>query len=461
MRPMPLMLRTLLAASLALPLWLPQASAQSGPATLEQLLEQTRTARQRESAEHREREQTFLAERNRQRELLAQARAEQRAEEQRAERLGQAFDRNERRLTELQAELDTKAGTLGEMFGAVRQAAGDTASVLSNSMVSAQFPDRGAFVADLAQRTELPSIESLERLWFEMQREMTESGRVVRFNATLVAADGSESTAPVVRVGPFTAIANGRFLGYLPDSRKLFELRRQPAGRYTSRARSLEQASGGYTAAVIDPTRGSLLATLVQAPDLGEQVRAGGLVGYVIIGLAIIGLAVAGYVFFTLTTVGRRVTAQKKQLDRPATDNPLGRVLKVYHDDPDTDADTLQLRLDEAVLREVPPLERGLSTIKILAAVGPLLGLLGTVTGMILTFRQITLFGTGDPQLMAGGISQALVTTVLGLVMAIPLVLLHSFLNARSKALVQVLEEESAGLIAEYAETHEGAAPHA
>jgi len=146
------------------------------------------------------------------------------------------------------------------------------------------------------------------------------------------------------------------------------------------------------------------------------------------------------------------MSRQKRNIDSPSEDNPLGRVLSVYSKDPNVDTETLELRLDEAVLREIPPLEKGLSALKILAAVGPLLGLLGTVTGMIITFQQIQLFGTGDPKLMAGGISQALTTTVQGLIMAIPMVLLHAFLSSRSKALIQVLEEESAGIIAEHAE---------
>ena len=174
--------------------------------------------------------------------------------------------------------------------------------------------------------------------------------------------------------------------------------------------------------------------------------------GYVIMVLAVIGVLIAIARLMVLSAVGAKMNSQKKNLESPKDSNPLGRVLGVYHADTNIDLETLELRLDEAVLKEVPALERGLSTLKILAAVGPLMGLLGTVTGMILTFQQITLFGTGDPKLMAGGISQALVTTVLGLVMAIPLVLLHSFLNGRSKALVQVLEEESAGLIAQHAE---------
>lgn len=445
---------TFITAALCAVLAAPAAAdtAPSTAETLQQLLEQTRNVRQRESAEHRQREQRFLQRHDQQRALLDAARAELRAEARRADELAKTFDANEQRLAELQAELDAKSGTLGEMFGAVRQAAADTASTLRESLISAQYPERLAVIADLSQQTELPGIEALEGLWYEMLREMTETGHVARFPVTLVAADGSERQQDVVRIGGFTAVADGRFLGYLPDSRKLFELSRQPPRRYLSRARALERAESGYVDAVIDPTRGMLLTSMVRAPDLGDQIRAGGLVGYTIMALALVGFVIAGYLFLGLTRVRRRVEAQKRRLDAPSEDNPLGRVLKVYHDDPDTDLETLEKRLDEAVLRETPALERGLPALKVLAAVGPLLGLLGTVTGMIITFRQITLFGTGDPQLMAAGISQALVTTVQGLVMAIPLVLMHTALKMRSKALVHVLDEESAGIIAEHIE---------
>jgi biopolymer transport protein ExbB len=185
---------------------------------------------------------------------------------------------------------------------------------------------------------------------------------------------------------------------------------------------------------------------------LRETIEYGGGVGYVIIALATVGFLLAIMRLLRLSEIGRSVSKQKKNINRPHDNNPLGRVLMVYHHDTNVDKDTLQLRLDEAVLKEVPKLEAGLSALKILAAIGPLMGLLGTVTGMIITFQQITLFGTGDPKLMAGGISQALVTTVMGLVMAIPLLLLHSYLNSRSGDLVHLLEEETAGIIAEQAE---------
>ena len=152
-----------------------------------------------------------------------------------------------------------------------------------------------------------------------------------------------------------------------------------------------------------------------------------------------------------LATLGRVAGKVNRQLREPGNanaNNPLGRVLLAAGDSGERDIDAIELLLDEAILRETPALQRGLGLLKLLAAVAPLLGLLGTVTGMILTFQSITLFGTGDPKLMAGGISQALVTTVLGLVVAIPLLFSHTLLSSRSRTLIQILDEQSAGLIA-------------
>jgi biopolymer transport protein ExbB len=437
---------------LAAPLPFQAAHAQTQVATLDALLQQTRDARSREQAANQERERRFIENRDRQAELLAEAQRRLANAQGLSQSLNSQFDSNETRLGELQDQLDERSGTLGEMFGVVRLAAGDAAAVMHNSMISAEHPLREDFLNELAQSRELPTIDALERLWYEMQREMTASGTVTRFDAPVVAADGIESEIEVVRVGPFTAMAGSEFLTYQPESHRFAELTRQPPGRYGRVAGDLAGSTAGYTRAVVDPTRGSLLAVLVQQPGLGETIEYGGLVGYVIIALASVGLLVAMGRLFRLSEIGRSVAKQKKNIERPHDNNPLGRVLMVYHHDPEVDKETLQLRLDEAVLKEIPRLESGLGAIKILAAIGPLMGLLGTVTGMIITFQQITLFGTGDPKLMAGGISQALVTTVMGLVMAIPLLLLHSYLSSRSGNLVHLLEEETAGIIAEQAE---------
>lgn len=186
-----------------------------------------------------------------------------------------------------------------------------------------------------------------------------------------------------------------------------------------------------------------------QTPTFMDRVHQGGLVGYVIMALGALGVLLALAKLAWLFRVSRQIDQQANDLGNLRDDNPLGRILGVIGDQPRLeDLETLELKLDEAILRETPVLDRGNSLIKLFAAVAPLLGLLGTVTGMIVTFQAITLFGTSDPKLMAGGISQALVTTVQGLVVAIPLLFLHATLAARSKALTQVLEQQSAGLIA-------------
>ena len=201
----------------------------------------------------------------------------------------------------------------------------------------------------------------------------------------------------------------------------------------------------------LDPTGGSILGLLVQAPDMQERIEQGGAIGYVILGLGLIGLLIAIQRFISLFLTGAKVNRQLKS-DQASSDNPLGRVMLVQEQNPTADTETLELKLSESILREVPKLSSKLTLIKIISVVAPLIGLLGTVTGMINTFQAITLFGTGDPKLMAGGISQALVTTVLGLVVAIPMVFIFALLNSRSRNIINVLQLQSAGIIAERAE---------
>jgi biopolymer transport protein ExbB len=186
-----------------------------------------------------------------------------------------------------------------------------------------------------------------------------------------------------------------------------------------------------------------------------ERIDQGGPIGYTILVIGGIGFLLVIERMITLTLVGRKVRAQIKS-NTVSPNNPLGRVLMVYEENKNVDVETLELKLDEAILKELPALERFLSTLKLIAAVAPLLGLLGTVTGMIETFQSIVLFGTGDPKMMASGIAEALVTTMEGLWVAIPTVLLHSFVASRSGAVVQVLEEQAAGIVALHAEQDAG-----
>jgi len=430
-------------------------SATTTAQTLDELAEIVRNAANAEGQINKEREAQFLRERDNQRNLLAQAKAEKKREEKRSDDLKSEYDRLERELAELTTVLQERMGNLGELFGIVRQSSGDIQAALNDSMVSAQRPGRGQFLSELAQRKALPNVQELRTVWSRMVTEIAESGKVVKFNTTVERANGAKEDLEVVRVGVFNAVANGRFLDW--DSSKstenLIELARQPAARFQSMANNLQKAAPAEAVAMaVDFTRGQILRAVVQSKTPIERVKEdGGPVGYVIISVGIFGLLLCLWKAFVLYTTGGRMKRQLKN-ETANKGNPLGRVMSVYSDNPDIDIETLELKLDEAILRESAPLETGLSFIKVLYVVAPLLGLLGTVVGMIATFQMITLFGTGDPRMMAGGISTALVTTVLGLVVAIPLTLLHAFLQGKSKAMIQILEEQAAGIVARLAE---------
>ena len=424
---------------------------------LQELLRQVEQAASQEARVDQQRLQTFIRERANQRQLLEEARAELRSEEARSDRLRNAFDENELALVELETTLDERMGNLGELFGVVRQVAGDVGTSIQESMVSAQLPGRAEFLQDLAQRSELPTGQELSRMWLEMVREIYQSGRVVKFTAPVVNQDGQpESGREVVRIGVFNALSDGKFLTW--NGEELAELPRQPDGRFTSLASDLQNASPGeVTDMAIDGTRGAILAQVVRSPTLQERQRQGGPVGNVIIALGIFGVLFSLWKGIVLLVRGNAIKRQLKR-DDASESNALGRVMKVYQDDPDQDVETLELKLDEAILRETAPLESGLPLIKVLYVIAPLVGLLGTVVGMIVTFQQITLFGTGDPRMMANGISMALITTVLGLMVAIPLTIIHSLLHSRARALIQILEEQAAGIIARLAERRHGSA---
>ncbi len=437
------------------------AFAQDAPkakstAELLRLIEQGRVS---DNRENRQREAAFASAKAEQQRLLNEAKGRKSAAENRSEALETEFDTNEGELGVLTENLETRLGSLKELFGVMQQVAGDSRARFDSSLTSIQYPDRGEFLEGLAKKigssSKLPSLDEVERLWFELQREMTESGKVARFATNVIGSDGTESQQDVVRVGLFNLVTDGKYLKY--ENGTVSELPRQPEqSRFIDAAAELFNASGGKVRAGIDPTLGGVLNSLVARPNLVERVQQGGLVGYLIIALGVIGLLIALERMIVLGIASRKVSAQLNS-DTPSDDNALGRVLGVYSANRAVDTETLELKMSEAIFKETPALNRALLFIKIISVVAPLMGLLGTVTGMIQTFQAITLYGTGDPKLMAGGISQALVTTVLGLTVAIPMVLLHTLVSGRSKRIVQVLQEQSAGIIARHAEKHSAA----
>lgn len=423
---------------------------------LDALLKQLEEGQFAQSEQNKQRERDFIAQRAAQDQVLRDTRARRDQMLAQSEQLETQFEENEFKLADLNGALDTRLGSLKELFGVLQQIAGDTKNKFYNSVVSAQISGRSDFLDKMAQdmgsSSKLASIEEIERVWFEMQREMTESGKVTKFTTDVVEAGGQKVSKEVVRVGPFALVADGKYLEYNGVTGTVSELIRQPADRYNSSAAELQESTSGELVQFgIDPTGGSILGLLVQAPNLKERVEQGGVVGYIILIVGAFGLLLAIERLITLSLIRMKVNKQLKSKE-VKTNNPLGRVLKVRDEHPNADVEALELHLTEAILAEVPKLGRNLTIIKIISVVAPLMGLLGTVTGMINTFQAITLFGTGDPKLMAGGISTALVTTVLGLVVAIPMTLLYAMLNTRSKNIVYILQEQASGVIAERAE---------
>lgn len=421
------------------------------PNPLLNLLNDVRSHGVQERLVNERREAEFMQRRNEQQSLLEQAKAELAQQEALSEELRQNYDANEKTLSDMETSLKIEMGNIGEIFGTVRQVAGDMKAVFQESLITTQIPGREVFVADLAERKKLPNIQELEELWYEMFQETVESGRIVRYPAKILTPEGVEKEAMVTRIGTFNAISDGHFLRYLQDREVLYQMSRQPPSRYLKIADKYEKLKSGYDSMIVDPSRGTILGASAQAPDLRERIAQGKLVGYVIIVILIIGLLVALERFVVLSISQFKIARQLKS-EVPSPKNALGRLLSVYDSYKNQDVETLELKLDEAILKETPILERGLATLKIMAAIAPLLGLLGTVTGMIQVFQDMSIYGTGDPKIMADGISQALVTTVLGLVTAIPLVLVHSVLQGKSDSLTQVLDERSAGLMAEMSE---------
>ena len=426
-------------------------SADMNQNTLDALLSSVRNSSMDNAKLNKQRELRFLEEKESRATLLNEAKKNLKIEQNKSTELQHQFDVNEKKITELEERLRLRSGSLGELMGVVKQVSGDAVGVFKSSIISSQILDREFDIAELSSRKVLPSISQLEQLWFAIQQEMTESGKIVTFKSNVASPDGTNQEKDVTRIGSFNVISDGKYLRFSDANARLVELDRQPGSEYTNMALDFQASSGGLSDMMVDPTRGSLLARLVTTPSLLERIEQGKVIGYSIIALTIVGLILVVFRFVTLIRIE---SAIKQQINAKNADdkNPLGRILGVYFKNTKTELETLERKLDEAIIKEVPEIQKGLPVIKILAVIAPMLGLLGTVSGMIETFQSIALFGSGDPKMMAGGISQALVTTVLGLVAAIPLLFFHSLMSTKARRCISVLEEQSAGIVAKHAE---------
>ena len=415
---------------------------------LDLLVESVKTTASIRAKEDRARLNKFLSDKNKQQSLLDNMKYKLTLEERRSERLTKEYEDNDAQLSDLEEQLTLKLGSFGELFGIVRQTAGESKGQFALSLTNIEFPKRIEFLGDLAERKslDLPTTEELERLWYEILNELNQSGKVKSYNADILTKSGELVNQDVLRIGVFNSVSNGNYLNLVTEQNLLEYLPKQPERSIRRSAKKL-QNSDDYREVFIDPTRGSLLTKLIDRDTWLERINAGGFVGYVIIIILILGLVMGALRFKFLNEESKSIN-KELETNQFADDSILGKLNSIYSKYSGDNPEDLESQLEDILAKATPPLEKNLSVIKLLAAVAPLLGLLGTVIGMIETFQAITLFGTGDPKLMAGGISQALVTTMLGLIAAVPLLFVHNILDSRSRAISQIYEEQAIGLLA-------------
>ena len=416
---------------------------------LDRIVESVKNTASIRAKEDKERLTKFLSDKNRQQYLLNQMKVNLKNEEDRSVRLTNQYEANDKELSELEEQLTLKLGSFGELFGIVRQTAGESKGQFMLSLTNIEFPERVEFLGDLAERKslDLPTTAELERLWYEILNELNQSGKVKSYNTDILSKSGELVNRDVLRIGVFNSVSNGNYLNLVSEQNLLEFLAKQPDGSIKRSAKRLQNKDVSYREVYIDPTRGSLLSKLIDRAGWLQRVNQGGFVGYVILIILTLGLTMGVLQFQFLYRESKSIDSEL-ETGNFSNDSILGKLNSVFKSHTGDNPEELEAQLEDILAKASPPLDKNLSVIKLLAAVAPLLGLLGTVIGMIDTFQAITLFGTGDPKLMAGGISQALVTTMLGLIAAVPLLFVHNLLDSRSRAISQIYEEQAIGFVA-------------
>ena len=364
--------------------------------------------------------------------------------------LTKTFSDNENKLARLEEKLRLETGSLGELFGVVRQNAKELGAELSSTVNSVDRAEHTATVEQIIDAKSLPSMPQLSGLWMSMVEQIQASSELSKSQIAFINGEGNTQNVDAYRLGSIGLVTDQGYVSWNTQRKDAIAYLKQPENGPTLTSLS-SLANGEVANVVVDPSRGFMLEQLALTPSLSDRLQAGGVVGKVILGLLAIGLIIALVRGVSLSIARQKIRAQLKNPEQ-AGDNPLGRVLAVYNKEQNQTVEALELRLLEAVVDEQTHLEKGLSMLKLLAALAPMLGLLGTVTGMIETFQVITQFGNGDPKVMASGISMALVTTVLGLVAAMPLLLAHNILSTQAENIRNILEKQGIGLVAEQAE---------
>lgn len=413
-----------------------------------------------------EKEEVILANRVRLESTVIQLEAEQAALEQQLAAVEAHLAAQSGNEADLAKQWEAHELDFREISGNVRLAARDLETMLHQSHFTGINPDRLTRVSPLLDKGYFPDIDDITAMAEAMFDEIKMSGQVGLHEAEFIGRDGVEATGNILTLGRFTAAYDqGGEVGYLnwsAESGRFYALTDLPRGNIGRNLRGYLQ--GERDVVPIDLSGGSALRQISHQTDFVEQVQAGGPIVWPILGLAVAALLIVLARIFYLNRIHANtdrfmgeVNEYAAQGDWEAAEglvtrhrkrnSPVIAVVKAGLGVRDRQRETQESVLQEAILHEMPRVESGLSVLAVLGAVAPLLGLLGTVTGMINTFRVITLFGTGDPKLMSGGISEALVTTELGLMVAIPIMLAHTFLSRRADHIIGDMEEKAIQMI--------------
>jgi biopolymer transport protein ExbB len=372
-----------------------------------------------------------------------------------------ALNEKEKILSRKLSEIDSM---VRELVGVIRINAKDISALMNQNLQTAWVEKPSNFLEAIAGQSKFPGMEDIRKMTETLFDQIKMSGEVTLKKGIMVNRTGEEVEADILVLGCFTAAyrlgGEVGFLNYSEAGRKLYALSRLPSGRLQKQiSRYME---GQDEAVPVDISRGAALRQLTHELSLWQQIPKGGPIVWPI--LAILGLGVVIVIERVIFLLRRRFDADSvinridalaahqdwdacQKVCAPYAEKAVVRVVKAGLNCWHMAREEMENTLQEAILKEIPSMERYLSTLGMLAAIAPLLGLLGTVTGMIDTFHVITQHGTGDPRMMSGGISVALVTTMLGLSVAIPILFAHTLLSRAVDNMIGQMEEKAVALV--------------
>ena len=408
-------------------------------------------------------EAEILIEQNQIQTELSRLEAVKKEKEQAVAALRARCENNEKTIEELKRRISEQKSEGDEVAGTVRGIAQDLGISISQSMVSGEQPGRKKVLEPLIAQTEFPSIELIRHMGELMFDEIKRNGTIQRSIITYIDAAGKETKGEITRIGTFTALwhkdGTTGYLEYIPARETFAQFGiSMPGAMLREAARFAEGKSPGL---YIDVSSGGAFRQLSDMPDWWEQVKSGGALMWPICIFAAIALLMILERLLVLTRESKATKQLAEEIGSSLQEGRwdhakklcqdsatcLGRVLAAGLDHRHEQIEVLESVLEESIQGNLRPLDRNMGALQLIAVVEPLLGLLGTVTGMITTFQMLTIYGTGDPRMMSGGISEALVTTQYGLITSIPIILAHGWLQGRIDRIVTTIEEKSMMLI--------------